>query len=463
MMFYAVERWRWRNTWEDYSQQARKRGVKLEIAEFPRPDVPDAKNFGRIPFFESSYQNPQPPDGLSGPIFNLILGSGIEWGWARSHGVSPSEAAHSAVAAPRMQQLLTGAKPGESTGSDNARVNWTPDIAKMFLARLDEECGDVSRQLREGADRPLCKFPADGYDDDDRTPKKPPFLRLRKSAQLEAIRVGLHAAARDGVAALDDLRICMRITDATKSEPYLVAAMIRTALAALTTECIWTGLSEQVWDDRQLAILDQWLAETDLIATYQFGIATERIYFNKIYKGFASDSLKGLYAEEKNWGKRTALRFFPTGWVYRNQIKINQYCDAAVVKADPFQRTLSCDFAFEERQIESANKIQDFLFLITAPGFTRAALRTAATEALVRQARVACALERHRLKYGGYPEKLDELITAKLLPALPRDPINNELMDYQRTIDGRYALKSIETARATKDVAPWPAAWIPGR
>jgi hypothetical protein len=448
MVFYTVELWRWRAAWEDYSTQERKKGKKLEIAEFPRTPVPDAQNFGRIPFFEGYYQKPEIPDGLSGPTFGQLLNPFC--GSAREQKVSPAEAGRNAVAIPAMQQLLDGAKQGDSPTPISNVIEWTPDTAKTLLRLLDKECGEVSRQLRDAADRPLCQFPADGYDDDTRTPNKAPWLRFRKAAQLEAIRLSLHAAAHDGAAALEDLRICLRLTDAIKSEPYMVAAMIHTALAALTMETVWTGLSEEVWDDAQLAQIDQWLGEIDLISSYRHGIETDRAHINMMYQRFASGSLKLI-----------AWRLFPTGWVYCNQIKTNQYFDTVVAQADPSQRTISCDFESGERQIKAASKIRDYIFLAATPGYFSAALRVAAAEALVRQARTACALERYRLKHGAYPEKLDQLISAKLLPALPRDPINNELMDYQLANDGRYALKSIEAAQATKIVAPWRDAWIP--
>jgi hypothetical protein len=455
-VFYTVERWRWRAAWEDYAAQARKQGVKLEIADFPRPSVVDAQNFGRIPFFDGYYQKPEVPDGLSGPVFDAVLTS---FGWARGQNVSPPEAGRAAIAIPAMQRFLNDAKQADSPNV--AVIEWTPETAKALLALLDKECGDVSRQLRKAADRPLSKFPADGYDDDNRTPKRPPWIRFRKAAQLEAIRLNLHAAARDGDAALNDLRICLRLVDATKSEPYFVAAGMRAALAALTMEGIWTGLSEGVWDDDQLTRIDLWLGGIDLIESYQFGCETERAGMNKIYQGFAWDSIKGLYGDEESWGNRMAIRFFPNGWLYRNQIKVNQYFDIAVSKADLSRHTLSCDLESEQRQIGAAQKVQDFLFLLTAPGYFRMAARVAASEALVRQARAACALERFRLKHGAYPEKLDELIAAKLLAELPRDPINNEPMDFQRTNDGRYTLKSVETVRVTSKFAPWPESWIP--
>lgn len=62
-------------------------------------------------------------------------------------------------------------------------------------------------------------------------------------------------------------------------------------------------------------------------------------------------------------------------------------------------------------------------------------------QALVNQAAIACALERHRIKNGVYPDSLDStLVDGK---PLPLDVINGEAMKYRKTANGRYALWSV--------------------
>jgi hypothetical protein len=57
------------------------------------------------------------------------------------------------------------------------------------------------------------------------------------------------------------------------------------------------------------------------------------------------------------------------------------------------------------------------------------------TQAEVELCRVACALKRFQLRNGRYPESLDELRPA-LLPAIPADRIDGQLLRYRRTDDG---------------------------
>jgi hypothetical protein len=57
-------------------------------------------------------------------------------------------------------------------------------------------------------------------------------------------------------------------------------------------------------------------------------------------------------------------------------------------------------------------------------------------------ARVACALERYRLKHGGYPESLDAL-APQFIAKLPHDIITGRPLKYRRTDDGQFVLYSV--------------------
>ena len=76
------------------------------------------------------------------------------------------------------------------------------------------------------------------------------------------------------------------------------------------------------------------------------------------------------------------------------------------------------------------------------PSF-RSVLRSAVwTKAIVEQARIACALERHRIETGGYPESLESI---KMLDgsAPPLDVMSGKPMLYRKIPGGRYAVWSI--------------------
>ena len=63
-------------------------------------------------------------------------------------------------------------------------------------------------------------------------------------------------------------------------------------------------------------------------------------------------------------------------------------------------------------------------------------------QALVNQAVIGCALERHHIEKGVYPDSLGSIKFADGRP-LPLDVINGKPMNYRKTTDGRYALWSV--------------------
>ncbi|MGC8991813.1 MAG: hypothetical protein ACP5MD_16985, partial [Verrucomicrobiia bacterium] len=84
----------------------------------------------------------------------------------------------------------------------------------------------------------------------------------------------------------------------------------------------------------------------------------------------------------------------------------------------------------------------NFLFprLFHATGKT--IYKAAAGQTTVTLARVACALERHRLAKGRYPETLAELAPG-FISRIPADPVNGGPLKYRLIDQGRYVLYSV--------------------
>ena len=61
---------------------------------------------------------------------------------------------------------------------------------------------------------------------------------------------------------------------------------------------------------------------------------------------------------------------------------------------------------------------------------------------LVDLARVACALERHRLALGEFPETLDAL-SPRFIGTIPHDIIGGQPLHYRRADNGSYVLYSV--------------------
>ncbi len=79
---------------------------------------------------------------------------------------------------------------------------------------------------------------------------------------------------------------------------------------------------------------------------------------------------------------------------------------------------------------------------LIAPALSNIVNRAVYTQTLVNQTAIACALERHRIEKGSYPESLDAVKLFDGKP-LPLDVMNDNPMSYRKTADGKYALWSV--------------------
>ena len=80
------------------------------------------------------------------------------------------------------------------------------------------------------------------------------------------------------------------------------------------------------------------------------------------------------------------------------------------------------------------------ILLMKAVGYN--VLDTARGQTYVDAARVACALERHRLATGRLPERLESLVPT-YLDRVPTDVADGHPLRYQSKPDGSYVLYSI--------------------
>jgi hypothetical protein len=87
-------------------------------------------------------------------------------------------------------------------------------------------------------------------------------------------------------------------------------------------------------------------------------------------------------------------------------------------------------------------RVGTFIAEIAFPLFTRAWQTTAKTQASVRQAMLACALQRYLMLKGAYPEDLSAL-APEFVSAVALDPVTGERMQYRRDSRSDFLLYSV--------------------
>jgi hypothetical protein len=122
----------------------------------------------------------------------------------------------------------------------------------------------------------------------------------------------------------------------------------------------------------------------------------------------------------------------PTGWIDQNQLRINQWYDTEILEAE--QSISGAALRQAPRQLRGW---RPYWFIVDSTIYNFGGNRDVCVQkqAEVDLCRVACALRRFQLRTGIYSQTLDELVPA-LLPAIPADRFDGQLLRYRRTDDG---------------------------
>lgn len=435
--WYAIERTRGRASWERYEAQARAAGVKLDMADYLPPEVPDAENFASMPIFQKAFRAvaegrevPRPFEWLEGGRFkrpamaDAVTGQTIDLAAWQSYFVS--------------------VKMIPATGIDPAA-----DV----LAAL-EKFDPALAQLREAGQRPGCRFPVkweNGF-----AAAMPHISLLNASTRIFALRIAAHLALGENEAAYEDFRDALRIYTATAQEPTLIAALVRQTIPASLSHAVWDGLARRQWKDADLVRIERDLQAVNALADYQRGMGSERALSNLFYPQFRRMSAAkvgeilsiaqpaGANGANASWRGRLFL-LYPQGWVYRNQERSNHYFDDLLgrVSVDPPRLYIDRPATSGPENLQGGyDRWRFFLFALAAPAFQAAEARFGYTQTLAGQARLGSALERYRLARGKFPAQLSELV-PEFMPSVPNDVMNGQPYRYRLSEAGGYVLYSV--------------------
>ena len=150
-----------------------------------------------------------------------------------------------------------------------------------------------------------------------------------------------------------------------------------------------------------------------------------------------------------NWDAaftRLGLRLCPRGWIRQNQATLARSEQDLLDGFDPAlgrihaRRLTAVGTDIAERN--GGFTPYGFLAAMATPNFIRALQTLARIQTQIDQLEVACALERHRLAHGSYPEKL-ELLAPAYLNRVPGDLFADGTLQYTRDGQGQYRLWSV--------------------
>ena len=460
---YAEEDWRGWHAWNQFKHEWEAKGEKFDWQSVVPPPVPDDQNFAMAPIWvesikamlgpERARQWKYPSDGRT----NYSDWMPIIWHNNDGSDSQPNGDWTKGTITDLKQWQIYYRSPAATNQKSPTVTNDFPITPQPQTPAEDvllalSKFGPAIEELRQASRLPYSRFPL-GYDSENPSIILLPHLSLLKRSAL-VLELRSIAELQNGQSekALDDVKLMLRLTDAVRTEPFLISQLVRIAMLQITLQPIYEGLAEHKWSDAQLAELDAELAKLDFLADYGFSMRGEMIFgISETEYLHRSRNFQALdYSENgshDNSASHLGFRLAPASFFYQNELTIAQMHERwTLPMVDPEKRVVSPELV--KRNNDAASKVLNhpspcnILARMIFPAFSKSVTKYVRAQSSVDLARVAIALERYRLAHGGYPDSLDAL-APQFMKKVPHDVIGGGPLHYRRTSDGQFVLYSV--------------------
>ncbi len=422
------------------------RGESISIRDFIPPAIADAENFFADPMWLELTEPTRLTGNASVPtkLLNRMMPT-----------VTAEEAAALKSAWPEVPWPVDDFQNRREGLLSRVWMKFPPDAspeqrrqwAGFTLAAL-QPLAPLFEKLEVLGTRPQAQFPLE-YERGTSMPM-PHLNYLMRQGQLLSARARASIYLGESDKALADIALILRLADATKSEPFLVSFLVRCTLIRLALSSFHIGLENHAWNARQLADFEERTKTLSVLPDFFTVVRGERAHLNiTIDKMFAA-----MHRPKTGPGTALdaseALRKMLTPVVgMANSYDLTRYNRKMQEWLDVMEATAPGEWPTKMRSPQELKKVQDPEFLQAARPVLdnyrtsiRSEARALEAEVRVRQARLACALERHWLKQGTYPAALDALV-PEFLPEIPVDLVDPRPMKYRLLNPQKYRLYSI--------------------
>ena len=445
------ENWRGRRAWEAYRKEAEARGVKLDIASFIPPLIPDESNVAAIPMFAALFDYERIPPGpgewtrygyryetvnwdsgirwrdsntvnrvkMIGEAFHAMSLGDTAWPWAVRVNLADIE-----------QKVLKLTK-------EFPALRKQPSPAQTLLAATAKFDGVVA-ELEEGFKRKSARFPIrydeagdDGFEH---------LGVLRNFARLASLKSSAYLAEGRYPEAFTQVLFGLRCGEVSGVDPLLASAYSKFVIDCQSISGVYEGIINHQWSPDQLREFETILARAAPLVEMDKTFQCARALRNDLIDHLRSGSVPSEIFDGEGFTTRTWS--LPSAVWYRNQLWSNRYYDTIDMRSVRTQglSVLSDAERFSNRR--DAFWPYDVLARMSAPTwlfYVKAAVRARVTLDL---AILACALERHRLAKGIYPEVLEELV-PEFTRAIPNDAASAGALHYRREGGDQFVLYSV--------------------
>ena len=262
-------------------------------------------------------------------------------------------------------------------------------------------------------------------------PMLTPSLTLAHIAQLKA---RAFIGTNRGAEALEECLLLLKIAD-LRTFPTLIEHLVRTTEIGILMPALYEGISQHVWSDAQLEAIEKKLARYDLLSDLKQELGGEALFSRTINERIQSSKNKfSVAAMLGNWGQPSTLMRAEglLSFVIPKTV-LNILCTANLETVVQMAGLLS---EKDNPNLRGSARTHDLhwgplnsIAGLGVPAIESVLKSTARGQSLINIARVAIALERHRLKHGTFPSTLKELAPA-YLPAIPVEVFDGAPLHY---------------------------------
>lgn len=440
IFLYSIELFRGKWAYSNLKKEIEGKGLSLDFASIVPPPVSDEDNFCATPLLASLVDFPEESTWLLG-----------------SSRANPSKHLDQAMAVdlPRMQPgkeaQWTFAKPFDLEHQRylmSLEPERFPDLnetnsAAVEIIRALQGFSPQLDELRTAMERPKARwnlrYEKRWFAAFDVGPRDSTLAGLVNVLSVQSFA---HLAMKNSAGAEADTLLSLRLADTLKGEPLVFSFTLRQDLIRQTLNSIWEGLATRRWSAESLRRLQVRLGEISLLEDAQTQALRTGIEWMTFWPEMdRSLSLRNLFRNYRQIHERDrdpifwlglSWTFHPSGWTYQNMVHAYRSFDPAT--AEQTLRRLPID------PLTCVFKVPKYESLTVM--FTE---RVPRLDLVVRQARIACALELYALQHGAYPENLAALSTDT-----PHEP----LIGYRKSSNQRYLLYPAKMTEVSETLQP---------
>ncbi|HWX23098.1 MAG TPA: hypothetical protein VN578_24615 [Candidatus Binatia bacterium] len=452
-LLYAEENRRSKKAWENCRRRLASRGVDLDWRRMAPPPVADAENFATTPFFAALFDylpGTYTPRDLQ--AYNRVAGfAQTEAPYAEQRGAGdpvPPMAQGQRTDLAQALGLVHKAKQHAGAGTRSQPEQIQRARSELAAGLLDalEQYRPVLDELRVASGRPQARFNLSYSEDYAWRVSQPHLPVLKRISRVLAWRGSAELALQNSSAAAEDVALMIYLAGALRDEPFPSSFAARNVILFNARQIIWEGLADHRWSEGQLRDFQSRLQPFTLSDAQRY-LCSERAAGNGVFEFVHKDP-----SVVKSWRlgptfpdklRTYVFQHMPGGWMYLEQISYHRAFDdlvapgldlaAGCIRPGLIERACHPTFPILGHELVVAPVMRGARFLL---------LTAALAQNGVNQTVLACALERHRLATGTFPESLDA-VGPQLLGATPGDVITGKPMKYRLSPDDQFQLYSV--------------------